>query len=97
MPMPAFVESFSRPSFFVSSAFPSPSIRILPMAPWSFPQAAMTYASLTETHQISSIAARVESVQVGHVAGHVFRRAGRRVRAGQPEQHDAFAWPPPPC
>src|SRR4029079_9472546 len=42
IPIPLFVESFSRPSFFVSSAFPSPSMRILPIAFWSRPHAAIT-------------------------------------------------------
>src|SRR4051812_36647901 len=48
------LRSSSRPSFFVHSPLPSASMRTLPPAFWSRPHAAMTNASFTATHQISS-------------------------------------------
>src|SRR5947208_11742667 len=48
------VRSSERPSFLVHSPLPSPSMRTLPPAFWSRPQAAITKASFVATHQISS-------------------------------------------
>ena len=75
----------------MKSALPSAIMRTLPPAFWSRPQAPITNASLTETHQISSTPLRLELVGVADVARHVLGRAGRREGAGQAEDRDLLA------
>ena len=66
-------------------------MRTLPPACWSRPHAPITNASLTDMHAIVVDAFRLQLVDVREVARHVLRRARRRERARQAEDHDLLA------
>jgi hypothetical protein len=72
------------------AALPSAIMRTLPAVFWSRPQAPITKASLTDTHQISSTPAALNGGLL-HVARHVLGRAGGRVGAWQREDRDLLA------
>ena len=59
--MPRAVRSSVRPVALAKSALPSAIMRTLPAVFWSRPQAPITKASLTDTHQISSTPAAFSS------------------------------------
>ena len=81
--MPRSVRSVSRPSARVNFALPSPSMRTLPVASCALPQAAITIASFTETHQL---------VRRFDEARQVLCRARAGERAGHREDRDALAF-----